>query len=111
MFLCKYILDDAWNPVPVTDVLAWGRWMETHERHLSHDIQEDARDGKTIRISTVFLGIDHQFGLSGPPVLWETMVFGGVLDGYQDRYTSRAAALAGHQAVCRRVALTLAREG
>lgn len=29
-----------------------------------------------IIVSTVFLGIDHSFGVSGPPVLFETMVFG-----------------------------------
>lgn len=59
-----------------------------------------------IRISTVFLGLDHQYG-SGPPILWETMVFGGVLDGFQERYATKAEALAGHQEVCRQVAATL----
>jgi hypothetical protein len=38
----------------------------------------------TITISTVFLGIDHGFS-SGPPVLFETMIFGGKHDQYQCR--------------------------
>jgi hypothetical protein len=40
----------------------------------------------------------------GPPVLWETFVFGGVLDGEMQRYTSKADALAGHQRMCALVA-------
>ena len=35
-----------------------------------------------IKISTVFIGIDHQFLKSGPPLLFETMVFGGELDEF-----------------------------
>jgi hypothetical protein len=49
-----------------------------------------------IKISTVFLVLDHSHGTTGPPVLWETMIFGGSMDEYQWRYTSRAAAEAGH---------------
>jgi hypothetical protein len=43
----------------------------------------------------VFLGLDHNFG-QGPPVLWETLVFGTSMDGEMRRYTSREAAVAGH---------------
>jgi hypothetical protein len=43
----------------------------------------------------VFLGVDHAH-LGGPPVLWETMIFGFENDEYQERYTSKADALAGH---------------
>ena len=32
----------------------------------------------------------------GEPILWETMIFGGEHDQYQERYTNRHAALAGH---------------
>lgn len=53
-------------------------------------------------VSTVFLGLDHAHN-GGPPVLWETMVFGGDLDGEQERYTSRADAVAGHAAMVARV--------
>jgi hypothetical protein len=84
--------------------------METTRRHVAEDLDEglaeDADPAKRIRVSTVFLGLDHAFR-GGPPVLWETMVFGGVLDGEMDRYTSKAAAFAGHQAMCRRVNETL----
>ena len=59
-----------------------------------------------MQISTVFLGLDHAFG-SGPPILWETMIFGGLLDEFQERYATKAEALAGHQQARRQVAATL----
>jgi len=104
----KYILDDNGEPVPCDDVVVWGRWLERASRDRSRIIAQDLdeRDpAKTVKVSTVFLGLDHQFG-DGPPVLWETMVFGGVLDGEIRRYTSRAEALRGHQAMCERVTAT-----
>jgi len=51
--------------------------------------------GKT-RISTVFLGLDHGWG-EGPPVLFETMIFGGPEDGYQERYCTWDEAKEGHR--------------
>ena len=48
-----------------------------------------------ISISTVFLVIDHSFG-GGPPILFETMIFGGDHDGYQDRYATWEEAEEGH---------------
>ena len=62
------------------------------------------------RISTVFLCIDHGWGDSSP-VLWETMVFGGPLDGEQERYMSRPAAIAGHAAMIERVKRAAIHEG
>lgn len=49
-----------------------------------------------VRVSTVWLGLDHRFGPGPVPLIFETMVFGGDLDGYQERYGSAVAALAGH---------------
>jgi hypothetical protein len=48
-------------------------------------------------VSTVFLVFDHNFGGGGPPVLYETMVFGGGDDEPQWRYLTREAAAAGHE--------------
>ena len=86
----RYILDETGEPVPCPDLLTWGRWFEaSQDRHVARDEIGD------VLISTVFLGLDHGWG-RGPPVLWETMVFGGKLDEQQERYVSRADALAGH---------------
>ena len=49
-------------------------------------------------VSTVWLGLDHQHG-NGPPLIFETMVFGGRHDSHCERYPTEAAALAGHAAI------------
>lgn len=58
------------------------------------------RNGRErVSVSTIFLVVDYGMAIPGGPrvpVLWETMVFGGPLDGYQDRYASRRVAKAGH---------------
>ena len=59
--------------------------------------------GRTIvggsEVSTVFLGIDHGFTSSGPPILFETMVFGGKHDDYTMRYATWEEAEKGHAEV------------
>ena len=65
--------------------------------------------GKDVRVSTVFLGIDYRFESKGSPILWETLVF-GFPDGHElagacGRYTSRSAAIHGHDAMCAKVQL------
>jgi hypothetical protein len=52
-----------------------------------------------VRVSTVWLGIDHGFGREGPPIIFETMVFGGDHDQDCDRYCTEEQALAGHRRV------------
>lgn len=58
-------------------------------------------DGK--RVSTVFLGLDHQFG-DGPPLIFETMVFPSNSYAELDckRYTTKAEAIAGHAAMVKK---------
>jgi hypothetical protein len=86
----KYILDADGYPVPEPDLLTWAKWFETANRQLAKD---ELPNGA--KVSTIFLGLDHSF-FGGRPQLWETMVFGGPQDGYQERYASREEALAGH---------------
>ncbi len=63
-----------------------------------------------VEVSTVFLVLDHSFGDDGPPVLWETMTFGGPEDLECRRYRSREDAVAGHdeEVMACRMALELA---
>jgi len=97
----NYKLDDSGEPVLCTDLMEWGRWYETANRHIADETIGD------VRVSTVFLGIDHSFG-AGPPVLFETMVFGGLLGDEQERYSTRAEAEAGHRRMVERVKGALA---
>jgi hypothetical protein len=87
----RYVLNESGEPVPEPDLIAWGRWMgDGATRRVAMDWVGD------VRVSTVFLGLDHSFVPGGAPVLWETMIFGGEHDGHTDRYTSQAEAIAGH---------------
>jgi hypothetical protein len=51
-----------------------------------------------IHVSTVFLGIDHNFSDDGPPLLFETMIFGGEHDRHQTRCSTWEEAEAMHKA-------------
>lgn len=52
------------------------------------------KDG--VDVSTVFLGLNHQHDPDGSPLVFETMVMGGVRDGWMDRYSTWAQAAKGH---------------
>jgi hypothetical protein len=60
------------------------------------------RIGK-IEISTVFLYSDHGRGDDGPPILFETIVFNGPLDGEMERYCTWDEAEVGHLKMVQRV--------
>jgi hypothetical protein len=94
----KYIIDAKGHPVLCDDVLTWCRWFEANSE--ARRVGLDERDD--VMVSTVFIGLDHAF-VPGPPVLWETMIFGGEHDGYQERYTSRESAERGHAKAVRMV--------
>jgi hypothetical protein len=87
----QYVLDKDGQPVECFDTVTWGMWMQqaNEERMVARD------EANGIEVSTVFLGLDHRYTMSGDPVLWETMVF-GLEDEIQMRYTSREDALEGH---------------
>ena len=97
----KYVLNEEGNPVPEPDYLIWERWFENDE----DCVLKQATLPGDVLVSTMFLGLDQNFRGHGPPILWETLIFGGLHDGYCERYASREAALAGHQ-----TALKLARD-
>lgn len=89
-----YILDANGDPVPEPDYLAWARWFETSVVARRVD-QTNLANG--VMVSTVFLGIDHRQLVDGPPILYETLVFGGIMDGEGQRYATRAEARCGHE--------------
>jgi hypothetical protein len=91
-----YILDNNHKPVS-KPVLEAAKWMEDNpnRKRVTYDELTDL-NGDEVHVSTVFLGLDHAYG-SSKPVLWETMIFGGKNDQYQERYTSYEDALEGHE--------------
>jgi hypothetical protein len=87
-----YILVDR-QPVRAT-IAEWGRFLQNRERVV--DLTE--LPGRVV-ISTVFLGIDHGLG-PGPPRLFETMIFNGPYDGWQERCPTWDEAVALHRQAC-----------
>lgn len=85
-----YVMDDSGIAFEEPDLMAWGRAMERTRR-----VAVVILDG--VLISTVFLGLDHNYLRSGDPILFETMILGGVHDQYQERYRTRTDALLGHK--------------
>ena len=89
-----YILKNK-KVVPAKDVLEWGEWFETADRTVK---QDTLPDGKWV--STVFLGLDQNFGLGDKPLLFETMVFKSkkkLSELDVDRYSTWKEAEAGHK--------------
>ena len=88
-----YVLDDQGDPVVEPNFDRWAEWFADNFVRRIDRTQVDDAD-----VSTVFLGVDHQWG-DGPPLLFETMIFGGRYDGHQWRWSTRQAAIDGHTAV------------
>jgi hypothetical protein len=92
-FELKYYVLDEHNGVVECDLITWGRFFEKMENRLVAYTEITSE----INVSTIFIGIDHRMCGKGPPVLFETMVFGGEFDGYDYRYTSWDDAETGHK--------------
>jgi hypothetical protein len=65
----RYILDADLREVACEDLLKWAMWMESADRHVGAELIEP------YWVSTVFLGLDHNYFPSGRPLLYETMIF------------------------------------
>lgn len=96
------------------DVMTWTETIESQNRDVAKtDIgmpQWKIWIGKWLKIkkfepvwvSTVFLGLNQNWG-SDPPLLFETMVFGGEHDGERKRYSTWEEAEQGHKKICESV--------
>ena len=82
--------------IPCPDIIEWGKWMETANRRVARETFGYSD------VSTIFLGIDLHHG-DGPPLLFETLVFGGDLSDEMDRYSTWDEAVLGHKAMVDRV--------
>jgi hypothetical protein len=94
------------------DMMTWAKWFENGNKSPGRITGRSVV--KNVRISTVFLGLDHSFG-GEVPVLWETMMFNirddskklkdkkgltgnlQALGNYQVRYSSLEDARKGHE--------------
>lgn len=90
------------EPMPAADVHQWAEWM------LEGDMENPPRrmvawdqiaDDEDSYVSTLFLGNDVNHLGIGRPLLYESMVVGGPMDGTQWRYETRKDAGGGHRAL------------
>lgn len=72
-------------------------------------VMDAANPTKVLEISTVWLGINHNYFEYGPPLIFETMVFGegSSVDEAMDRYATLKEAEEGHRSMVVTVAATL----
>jgi hypothetical protein len=96
MTILTYILDGK-TPIVEPNIREWDAWMKIAD----HRTVLRSKIGEVI-ISTVFLGLDHSFS-GGPPILFETLVFGGQLDQEMTRCSTWEDAEIMHKLMCERV--------
>ncbi len=100
-----YILDENDKPVLEKDLIAWAKWFEENIKR-KRVVLTELNGPEDIKVSTVFVGLNHNFG-RGEPLLYKTIVFGGELDNEMDRYATKEQALKGHKRMVNRVILSI----
>ena len=75
-------------------------WAQKFKDPEYQTVQFDALDNGMC-VSTIWLGKNHNF-TDGPPLIFETMVFGGS-EEYQERYATLSDAHIGHQRIVEKV--------
>lgn len=98
--------DHTVYPLSMNQMMEWLRDHGVEEWQERKRVTLDTVDG--VDISTVFLYHNHSFLPTEPPILYETMVFGGPLDQAQQRYSTWDEAIEGHEAMLAQVKLALA---
>jgi hypothetical protein len=71
----------------------WSKFLSSNNRSLGNDSDHG------ITVSTVFLGLDHNFSKEGPPILFESMSFGADEEDCE-RYDTYQNAMIGHRILC-----------
>jgi hypothetical protein len=98
------VLNESGEVVGAKNVTEWANFMNSPQREIGLD-----KFGEFM-VSTIFLGLNHQFNPEAPPLWFETMVFGPAKetelfgkkalihpDLWQSRASTRAEALAMHR--------------
>ena len=85
-----FVLDEQGDPVPVSDLEAWLRWFGRADRGVARTVVTP-----DIAVLTTFSGV-HDAADGRAPLLFDTRVFGGVLNGEEIQHSTRVDAIAGH---------------
>jgi hypothetical protein len=88
-----YVLDG--HEVREATLMEWARFFDNLDARTVAKTEVAAG----VRVSTVFLGLDHNFSGRGPPVLFETLVFSDYGGDDGRRYCTWAEAELGHMEI------------
>lgn len=98
----SYILDENKITHPAT-MEEYAEWYGAQGNNI---IRVGYAESATKQVSTVFLGLDHNWNEGNRPLLFETMVFPNDSDSSEDelceRYSTWDEALAGHKEISER---------
>jgi hypothetical protein len=86
-----FVLDEHGDPVPEHDVEAWSRWYAKADRSIARSVVTP-----NVTVLTTFSGVDDVPEPDSIPKLFESRVYGGVLDGEVVQHCTRAEATAQH---------------
>jgi hypothetical protein len=97
-----YVLNEDHTVSRVSSMDEWAMKFEFGNSNI------DWTGNESLHVSTIFLGIDHGFGRTEQPILFETLIRGGPHDNRQERYCTYDEAIEGHNMWCK---LVFMREG
>lgn len=91
----KYRRDGTPYPEGHDGLLEWAKDFENTQGRI---VRQETLPNNGYFVSTVWLGIDHNYGFNGPPLIFETMVKhpSGEWENYQERYSTENDAILGH---------------
>lgn len=93
MSLDKHYILNPDHSLREVDLWTWAEMFEdTENRRVAETIIAPG-----IRVSTVFLGLDHNFSRKGPPIVFESMAFDDYGENACDRYATWDEAVRGHE--------------
>lgn len=99
----QYYKLDGQTPVALESFIEWNLWMARARFADTTVMYNELND---CLISTKFVGIDLNPGSSNSnaqPMVFETLVMGGLLDGKKNLYPTWDEAIIGHLKICTQV--------
>jgi len=86
-----FVLDERGEPVRERDIEAWSRWFAQADRSVAR-----SSIAPNVTVLTTFNAVGDVPEPDAVPKLFESRVFGGILDGEVLRHCTRAEATARH---------------
>lgn len=87
--------------IPAVTIVQWAKWFEDAANQKLTTVKREMVGD--VMVSTVFLSVNRNYSPKGPPILYETMVFGGPLDRQAFHCSTWEQAEAQHLAIMKLV--------